>query len=173
MKKDIAPVGARRPASKLNWAGYKYWHLKTERGWVHVFEHRLVWQDFFGPIPDGSFIYHKNGIKTDNRIENLELIPSNSLHHRLYHHEQKVILGHNVGLWNKGKPKSAEHAAKIAAALRGKTKSPEHRAKLAAALRGRSRPDISARLKGKKHTAEWCRKHSGAMVKRWQSRKNK
>ena len=34
---------------------------------------RLVWRHFRGPIPDGLTVNHKNGIKTDNRPENLEL----------------------------------------------------------------------------------------------------
>lgn len=36
--------------------------------------HRLVWTHVNGPIPDGMVINHKNGIKHDNRPENLELV---------------------------------------------------------------------------------------------------
>lgn len=36
--------------------------------------HRLVWQNFYGPIPAGLCINHKNGVKHDNRLENLELL---------------------------------------------------------------------------------------------------
>jgi len=35
--------------------------------------HRLVWHHVMGPIPDGMTINHKNGVKHDNRPENLEL----------------------------------------------------------------------------------------------------
>lgn len=34
--------------------------------------HRMTWEAFHGPIPDGMVINHLNGVKTDNRIENLE-----------------------------------------------------------------------------------------------------
>ena len=53
---------------------------------IHVSAHRLVWQYLFGVIPKGMEINHKNGVKTDNRPENLEVVtPSeNALHaHKL------------------------------------------------------------------------------------------
>ena len=36
--------------------------------------HRLVWHALKGPIPPGMTINHKNGIKDDNRLENLEVV---------------------------------------------------------------------------------------------------
>ena len=36
--------------------------------------HRLVYVHFFGPIPEGYEIHHKNNNKIDNRPENLELV---------------------------------------------------------------------------------------------------
>lgn len=36
--------------------------------------HRLVWHCLVGPIPDGLCINHKNGVKDDNRPENLEVV---------------------------------------------------------------------------------------------------
>ena len=36
--------------------------------------HRVVWEAFNGPIPDRLEINHKNLIRTDNRLENLELM---------------------------------------------------------------------------------------------------
>lgn len=34
--------------------------------------HKLVTLSFLGPVPEGMVTNHKNGIKTDNRLENLE-----------------------------------------------------------------------------------------------------
>lgn len=35
--------------------------------------HRIVWESWIGPVPDGMRVYHKNGILDDNRLDNLEL----------------------------------------------------------------------------------------------------
>jgi len=44
--------------------------------------HRMIWESVHGPIPERMEINHINGVKTDNRIENLELVTSseNKLH---------------------------------------------------------------------------------------------
>jgi hypothetical protein len=36
--------------------------------------HTSVWEEHFGPVPKGHQIHHINGIKDDNRIENLQLV---------------------------------------------------------------------------------------------------
>ena len=47
-------------------------------------EHRYIWiQENQMPIPKGFVIHHNNGIKTDNRIENLTLLPER-FHHTLH-----------------------------------------------------------------------------------------
>jgi len=37
--------------------------------------HRQIWEQHRGPIPKGWLIYHLNGNKMDNRLENLAAIP--------------------------------------------------------------------------------------------------
>ena len=41
---------------------------------IHALAHRVVWTHFFGPIPRGLVINHENGIKDDNRPENLKVV---------------------------------------------------------------------------------------------------
>jgi hypothetical protein len=40
----------------------------------HYRIHRAVWEAFNGPIPDRLEVNHKNLIRNDNRLENLELL---------------------------------------------------------------------------------------------------
>ena len=51
---------------------YKYKKIRLEDGST-IDEHRLVWQEAYGPIPDGMLVHHKNENGRDNRLENLEL----------------------------------------------------------------------------------------------------
>jgi len=60
-----------------NWKGGKFGHPDgyifiynpDTRG--HMPEHRFVWEKANGKIPPGHLIHHLNGIKSDNRLENL------------------------------------------------------------------------------------------------------
>lgn len=71
------------PATKVN----KYRAVK--RYGRKVDEHRAVWEDHFGPIPKGYEIHHRNAIKDDNRIENLQLLTT--LEHRRLHAKPKSV----------------------------------------------------------------------------------
>lgn len=54
--------------------GYQKCNLYNENGVKNVRVHRVVWEAFNGAIPDGYEINHKNEIRNDNRLENLELL---------------------------------------------------------------------------------------------------
>jgi len=51
-------------------------------------EHRAVWEEHNGKIPEGFMIHHINNDKKDNRIENLELVSRKE--HGLKHSTNKV-----------------------------------------------------------------------------------
>ncbi|TRZ48229.1 HNH endonuclease [bacterium] len=68
----------------------RYLQVKAMIGGVRRYAaaHRLVWLHFKGGLPTGITINHINGIKTDNRPENLELAtPSEQMIHA------KTVLG--------------------------------------------------------------------------------
>jgi hypothetical protein len=52
--------------------GYKKVCVKTYAGIKNRLVHRLVMEAWVGPCPEGCVTNHKNGNKTDNRLENLE-----------------------------------------------------------------------------------------------------
>jgi hypothetical protein len=46
--------------------------------------HRVVWEEWNGPVPKGHCVHHVNGDKYDNTLENLELLPTVE-HHKLHY----------------------------------------------------------------------------------------
>lgn len=62
----------------------------------HIQVHRLVWEVYGNqPLNDSLVINHKNGITTDNRIENLELIThSENLKHKYRVLKMPAVIGH-------------------------------------------------------------------------------
>jgi len=46
-----------------------------------VFEHIVIWEKAHGPTPKRWQIHHINGVKDDNRLENLIALPPKSHHH--------------------------------------------------------------------------------------------
>lgn len=64
---------APRRAEKETTLGYLQVRVMRDGIRVNALAHRLVFRHFNGPIPDGMLINHRNGMKADNRPENLEL----------------------------------------------------------------------------------------------------
>ncbi len=61
----------------IDWGGYvkilDRFHPNASKG-GYVAEHTCVMAEFLGrPLKKGESVHHKNGIRNDNRIENLEL----------------------------------------------------------------------------------------------------
>lgn len=57
----------------LNNNGYTRITIAIDGKRVTKSVHRIIWESFNGPIPEGMVINHINEIKTDNRLCNIEL----------------------------------------------------------------------------------------------------
>jgi len=54
--------------------GYAEHRVYSYGNQKRIFMHRFIWEVTNGPIPDDREIDHRNGNKTDNRVENLRLV---------------------------------------------------------------------------------------------------
>ena len=73
--------------------------------------HRLIWENHYNkPVPEGYVIHHINGIRTDNRIQNLQCVPRSI--HTIFH--------------RKGKNHSEEHRKKMSESHKGKIQTKKH-----------------------------------------------
>lgn len=68
--------------NKINKRGYIRLGFIYKGKQIHILIHRAIWIYFNGEIPEGLEINHKNMIKCDNRLSNLELVTckENQLH---------------------------------------------------------------------------------------------
>lgn len=76
---------------------YGYWTIsewdKEKKIYRTILAHRWVWENIYGTIPDGMEIHHKDKDKSNNEIENLEIV-SRSEHQAIHAQEesQKIQL---------------------------------------------------------------------------------
>jgi hypothetical protein len=88
--------------------GYRKVTLTRESVQRGNFVHRLMWQSFNGPIPAGLQINHKNGVKDDNRLANIELVtPSENTRHGFRSLGRRPVLNPQLGSKN-GRAKLSE-----------------------------------------------------------------
>lgn len=63
----------------------------------YVFEHRKVLHDAGIEVPEGCHVHHKNEDKTDNRVENLEVLTAQE--HTRHHIEELGTVTNQYGTW--------------------------------------------------------------------------
>lgn len=82
-KRDRKQLAVRGPAHP-SWKGGKQkaanGYIEVWNGWdrKRTLEHRLIWEQTHNKkLPKGWIVHHLNGIKDDNRSENLVALPRN------------------------------------------------------------------------------------------------
>lgn len=111
-KKLSAAMKGKKKDKSNNWKGGRN---KNGRGYIliyapdhpsatkdgYVLEHRLVVEKALGRyLERWEVVHHKNGIKDDNRLENLELLPHSSHHIALQNMLAELkILKQKAGAW--------------------------------------------------------------------------
>ena len=97
---NVGPAGTLRSGRGVDSRGYvRVWNPQHPAAQAdgYVWEHRMVWWDAHGPIPDGWQVHHVNGVKDDNRLENLQAM-SNDDHQALHAAEAELIVN-QFGVW--------------------------------------------------------------------------
>ncbi len=109
IRRNRVPCSPARAESEGS-LGYLSVSFASENAWAH----RLVYQHYFGDIPEGLFINHKNGNKSDNRPSNLEAVTHSQNRRHSY-----LVLGERPRQGN-GAPKlTAAQVAEIRLRARG------------------------------------------------------
>lgn len=130
---------------KLSAGGNGYIRVVLEKKWYTV--HRLVAMAFIPRIEGKNVVNHKNGIKTDNRAENLEWVTTSENGIHAYH------TGLN-GLTEKGRERLRKYHT-------GRTHSDETKRKLSEVRKGKSWGN---------HSEESRKKISLSIKRIWQDR---
>lgn len=79
-------------------------YFKRTIGYKAVFLHRLVYEDNFGPIPNGMHVHHKDGNTGNNSPDNLELLTPKQ-------HAREHITEERIEFWRKNLDEKARHKA--------------------------------------------------------------
>lgn len=63
----------------------------------YALEHRKVWMDAHGAIPEGVYVHHVDGDKTNNDLSNLQLMDASS--HAKQHVRETGYVVNQYGTW--------------------------------------------------------------------------
>lgn len=100
----ILPKGIYRPVKiRVNTKGYAYINYTPRKGsrktrtTIKLSVHRIIFHKFISPLHKNLVINHKNGIKNDNRVDNLELVtPKENIIHSIHILKKSPIRNYKI-----------------------------------------------------------------------------
>lgn len=95
---DMEAIQTKYGRAKIGLDGY-YRITVRDQGNMNKLLHRLIFEDFYGDIPEGYVVHHKDGNRANNCILNLQLLSSKE-HKRLHQ------IGTNNNMYGKSRDKS-------------------------------------------------------------------
>ncbi len=86
-------------SNRIIHGSYRDGYIRINTNNFTVSAHRVVWETFVGPIKDGMVIDHINGIRDDNRLENLREVSQSENAYNAYrngHEAKKEIFQYSL-----------------------------------------------------------------------------
>ncbi|MFD3532050.1 HNH endonuclease [Streptomyces sp. NPDC058664] len=139
-------IGERgEPIGYVMSTGYLHIAIADGKRVRRAYAHRVIWEHANGPIPEGMQVNHINGVKSDNRITNLELVtPAGNSQHAVATGLSKPMCGTRNG--------NAKLTTDQVVRLRQRHQAGEQQ-KALAAVYGISRSQVNRIISGKRWAA--------------------
>ena len=114
------------------WNGYFMRNFYIDGRKVTILQHRYIWEEYYGKIPDNMEVHHIDRNRSNNDISNLTLMSANN--HMSYHNigndyrkrsvKQYDLNGNYIRTFNKIRDfENGKYSSEIVKCCRGKRKS--------------------------------------------------
>lgn len=127
--------------------GYEIINLCCDGKPKKLLVHRLVWETFNGPIPEGMEIDHINTIRDDNRLDNLRVVtPKENCNNPITaeRHRDSMRRMSNDPQWRESVREASKQRSKKS--MKNKSKLPQRMIKAYMVLNGIKMKDLAERL---------------------------